>query len=211
LKIATRENSLSKDKLIFKNKTLCWRQSVWCGWRRVSFSMSKQDPIGDDRWYAVQCLARREAYAAENLKVQQFKAFNPFFLKTVRHARQFRTVKQALFPGYLFVALDLKKDRWRSVNGTMGVSRLIMGGEYPQPVPRGVVEEIIAKLDEMDVWRLNPRLQVGSNARVVSGPFTDILGQILTLNETGRARVLLEIMSGKIVVEIDQSKLQLAG
>jgi transcription elongation factor/antiterminator RfaH len=164
----------------------------------------------DDRWYVVQCLARREAYAGRNLQAQHFQTFHPCFLKSVRHARQFRTVKQALFPGYLFVLLDLKKDRWRSVNGTFGVSRLVMGGDYPQPVPRGVVEKLIDNLDETGVLSLKNRLRAGEKARVVSGPFSDIFGEIVSLDGRGRARILLEIMSGKIIVEVDQEKLQCA-
>jgi transcription elongation factor/antiterminator RfaH len=164
--------------------------------------------LDGERWYLVQCLARREGYAAHNLEAQNFRIFHPYFLKTVRHARQFRVVRQTLFPGYLFVILDLEKDRWRSVSGTFGVSRLVMGGEYPQAVPRGVVETIVENLDEKGVLDLKRGLRVGVTAKVVSGPFSDILGEIVSLDDRGRARVLLEIMNGKMIVEIDQAKLQ---
>jgi transcription elongation factor/antiterminator RfaH len=161
-----------------------------------------------ERWYLVQCLARREAFAAHNLEAQGFRVFYPFFMKTVRHARKFRVVRQALFPGYLFVILDLDKDRWRSVNGTLGVSRLVMGQDYPQAVPRGVVEAIVENLDEAGALDMKRGLRPGAKARVVGGPFSDILGEIVALDDRGRARVLLEIMHGKMIVEIDQSKLQ---
>src|SRR5690349_20642365 len=74
------------------------------------------------RWYAVQCLSNREGGAAAHLENQNFPVFLPRRRKTCRHARRIETVLVPFFPGYLFVTLDLSKDRWRSVNGTYGVA-----------------------------------------------------------------------------------------
>ena len=61
---------------------------------------------------------------------------------------------EPIFPRYLFVVLDLDRDRWRSVNGTFGVARLVMmAGDRPQPAPHGVVEALVALADGRDVLR----------------------------------------------------------
>src|SRR5579884_4013707 len=91
------------------------------------------------RWYAVQCLSHREMAAASHLQNQEFQVFFPRRRKIRRHARKTESVLVAFFPGYLFVSLDLSRHRWRSVNGTYGVAGLVMRGEYPAPVPTGVV------------------------------------------------------------------------
>jgi transcription antitermination factor NusG len=57
-------------------------------------------------------------------------------LKTVRHARKVRAALGAYFPAYLFVRFDLTKDRWRSVNGTLGVSRLVGSENRPTAIER---------------------------------------------------------------------------
>ena len=76
------------------------------------------------------------------------------FEKTIRHARQLRTVQAPLFPGYLFVILDLERDRWLSVRSTFGVSRLITTQDgRPIPVPGGIVESLIER-SEANVTRL---------------------------------------------------------
>jgi transcription antitermination factor NusG len=59
----------------------------------------------------------------------------PKRVKTIRHARKLTNVTAPLFPGYIFVQLDLTRDRWRSVNGTFGIASLIMQGERPHAVP----------------------------------------------------------------------------
>ena len=50
-----------------------------------------------------------------------------------------------LFPGYIFVELDLDRSAWRSITGTFGVVQLVSTGERPAPVPAGVFEEITAR------------------------------------------------------------------
>ena len=164
-------------------------------------------PMFSKSWYVVQCLARREKYAQLNLNLQDFNTFYPYFFKSVRHARKTRTVQQALFPGYLFIQLDLNKDRWRSVNGTFGVSKLIMNGERPSVVPSGIVDNLIQHTDEKGSVRLDDGLKVGQKVKIVSGPMNDLIGELLTLDDSGRVRVLLEIMSGKIVVTLNRSTL----
>lgn len=162
------------------------------------------------RWYVAQTLARRETGAACHLERQGFRVFLPKLMKTVRHARQLRMAPAAVFPGYVFVALDLSRDRWRSVNGTVNVSRLIMGRDTPLPVPAGVVETLMAYRDERGFCRLDRDLQPGQAVRVIAGPFAQVLGRIAALDDRGRARVLLEIMGGGVMTTLERSALERA-
>jgi transcriptional antiterminator RfaH len=83
-----------------------------------------------------------------HLSRQGFRSFLPRYLKTVRHARKLRTVNAPIFPRYLFVALNLERDRWRSVNGTTGITNLFMAHDRPVPVPDGIVETLIRSADK---------------------------------------------------------------
>ncbi len=77
---------------------------------------------GRRRCYLLRALVGRELVAEGQLRRQEFSTFLPKQMKTVRHARRLRVTLSAFFPGYLFVRLDLARDRWRSVNGTLGVA-----------------------------------------------------------------------------------------
>src|ERR1700680_564763 len=92
-----------------------------------------------ERWYAVQTRQYAEMRAQAQLEQQTFRTFLPKRRKTIRHARKLSTVTAAFFPGYLFVLLDLNRDRWRSVNGTFGISTLVMAGDLPCPGPAGLL------------------------------------------------------------------------
>ena len=167
--------------------------------------------LRDERWYVVQALARREPVAKMRLEAQGYRIFLPEMIKTVRHARKMRQARGAVFPGYLFVALNPLKDRWRSINGTIGVARIITANEVPAPVPRGIVESLALYQDNFGICRFDRDLKPGQQVRIVSGPFAQLIGQIASLDGKGRARVLLQIMSNEVVTTLDQSSLELAG
>ena len=93
-----------------------------------------------ERWYVAMTAPRKERIAEINLANQGFRAFLPRQLATRRHADKFRTALAPVFPRYLFVIVDLERARWRSVNGTIGVQRLIADAERPIAVAPGVVE-----------------------------------------------------------------------
>lgn len=164
--------------------------------------------MSDDgtRWYLVKAHTGRELLAAHHLQNQGFATFLPKQLKTVRHARRLRVTLAAFFPGYLFVSLDLGRDRWRSVNGTMGVAHLVSRSERPAPVPRGVVEALMAAADARDVLQ-GPPLRAGQTVRITAGAFADQLAVIDRLDDAGRVRVLLEIVGRQAPVELHRDYL----
>ena len=160
-----------------------------------------------ERWYVAQTLAKREAGAAAQLMAQGFAVFAPRLVKTVRHARKLRTVLAPAFPGYLFVILDLRRDRWRCINGTFGVARMIMGEETPMPVPTGVVESLLGYVDVGAVCRFDRDLVEGQAVRVTVGPFAQAIGELVRLDANDRVRVLLDIMGGKVAATLERSSL----
>ena len=164
-----------------------------------------------ERWFCVQTQPRRELSSDAQLRAQGFRTFVPQIATTIRHARKLSRVRRPLFPNYLFVILDLGKDRWRSVNGTFGVSRMIMAGDQPEPVPENVVETLISFMDEGGVVRFTSTLRVGQTVRVLTGPFANAIGSLERLDANGRVRILLDIMGGRIPATLSAAELAPAG
>jgi len=162
------------------------------------------------RWYLAYSLPNREEHALNQLMNQKITGFLPKILKSVRHARRIQTKLVAYFPRYLFVQLDLSRDRWRSVNGTLGVAYLVGPGDFPQPVPVGVVETLLSYSDHRGVITLG-EFQKGQRVRMTAGPFAEQIGVLDRLDATGRVRVLLEIMGGLTPVEARRDYLVAAG
>jgi transcription antitermination factor NusG len=166
-----------------------------------------------ERWFAVQSRPHREAVAVAQLHNQGFRVFLPLRSKTWRHARRIETRFVPFFPSYLFVALDLDRDRWRSVNGTFGVQRLVMAGDdsRPVPLPRGFIEALQGQADDRGYLRLDELLRVGQTVRIVSGPFGDRIGELVHLDDSGRVRLLIELLGGRVPVRLLRGQVLAAG
>lgn len=106
-----------------------------------------------------------------------------------------------MFPRYIFIILDVGRLRWRSVNGTLGVQRLITDGERPLAVARGVVETLIQSSDQRGalIYKADD-LAIGDRVELVAGPFAGSLGVLQRLDGAGRVQVLLELLGGAVKV-----------
>jgi transcriptional antiterminator RfaH len=92
------------------------------------------------RWFVVQTQVNGEAKAARNLLRQGYEVYLPRYLKRRRHARKVDHVARPLFPRYMFVAIEMATQRWRSIRSAFGVSHCIR--------PATSIEEGIARLAE---------------------------------------------------------------
>ena len=162
------------------------------------------------RWYVVQTRPRDESTALFHLKRQGFEGYLPRFLKRRRHARRVDMKAEPLFPGYLFVALDLAAVRWRSIHGTVGVSRLICHGETPAPVPVGLVEQIQGREDDRGwiVLHLEQALKKGQKVEISDGPFSDLTGIFEGLDSKERVIVLLNLLGREVRARIPSGWIQ---
>ena len=158
-----------------------------------------------ERWFVARVHPNRENSAQFNLDRLGFRSFAPRVRRTVRHARKTRNVLSPLFPGYIFLILDLSRDRWRAVNSTFGVASLIMGAEQPMPVPCGVVEALVIT-ENSELVRTDNDLEIGQKVRILSGPFADALCRLVHLDDRGRVRVLLELMGTEVTAQLDRAR-----
>jgi transcription elongation factor/antiterminator RfaH len=164
-------------------------------------------PRGAGHWYAVAVLPHSDALAHEQLARQGFLVFAPTFKRTVRHARQFRTRVAPLFPGYMFVQLNLGQTRWRAVNGTRGVRGLVTAGERPARVPDAVIAALMAEAGEGAQVGLAP----GAKLEIVAGPFAGLVARLEGLDGSARVAVLMEVIgSAPVTVSLPRNAVRVA-
>ncbi|MGP8124011.1 MAG: transcription termination/antitermination protein NusG [Xanthobacteraceae bacterium] len=159
----------------------------------------------ETRWYVVQTQVNSEAKAALNLQRQGYEIYLPRYLKRRRHARKVDVTAKPLFPRYMFVAIDTATQRWRSIQSTFGVARLVSNGDEPAPVPDGVVRAIRAREDDKGFVALDTRPAVapGDKVRVLAGAFMDSAGLFNGLADHDRVSILLDMLGRKVRVLLD--------
>jgi transcriptional antiterminator RfaH len=152
-------------------------------------------------WFVVQTQPNAESKAKRHLLNQGFTVYLPLYRRRVRHARRNEIVLRPLFPSYLFVQLDSEQQRWRSINGTIGVRRILSDGDAPRYVPDKIIDEIVARQDETGAVKLSPPIFApGQAVRLLDGPFADVSGLFEEVRDQNRVVLLLSLLGRKVRV-----------
>lgn len=165
------------------------------------------------RWYVVEALPRSEERAVLNLQRQGMRVYLPRYRRKRRHARRVELVPAPLFPGYLFVALDMETAPWRRVNGTFGCRQLVCDGEKPAPLPRGVVRALRSREDAEGFVELGlpaDAFRSGDKVRITDGPLAERMGLVETVSDAQRVVLLLDMLGRRVRVQLDSGLISAA-
>jgi transcriptional antiterminator RfaH len=156
-------------------------------------------------WYVVQTQVNGEVKAAQNLLRQGYEIYLPRYLKRRRHARKIDFVARPLFPRYMFVAVDMATQRWRSIRSTFGVAHIVANGDEPAVVPDHVVPALKAREDAKGFVNMDARLSLsrGDRVRVLAGAFMDTAGLFDGMGDHDRVAILLDMLGRKVRVLLD--------
>jgi transcriptional antiterminator NusG len=116
-----------------------------------------------------------------------------------------KTSSRMIFPGYIFVNMDLNDDTWHIVKSTPKVTGFVGDATKPEPVPESEVRGITDQMAE-GAARPKPKVlfEVGENVKVVDGPFADFNGTVEEVKaDKGKLRVLISIFGRATPVELD--------
>ena len=145
-------------------------------------------------WYVVHTKARQELLAAGLLEQHLAAAV---LLPQVRQRSRGQLRTAPLFPGYLFVEMDLEQIEASAVNNTPGVIRLVAFGGVPKPVPGRVIQALQARLAELEAQGGLPQhpFHVGDRVRLKEGPLAGLEAVFVgPMRPAERVRVLLEFL-----------------
>lgn len=154
-------------------------------------------------WYVLQTKTKQERLAINNLDEQGFETYLPLY----KRRRRDKWLISPLFPGYLFIKLDLRDMNWKSVNGTCGVKRIMcMDPEMPSPVPREIMEVLMQTEFVEDLEKV---FIPGDKLKISEGMFRGHIGTCETSSHK-RVTLLLNILGGERRVQIDATKVVMA-
>ena len=165
-----------------------------------------------NRWVVVRTKPRQEKTAAHHLAQRAVAPYCPLFLQPPWHLRAPRG-PVPLFPGYIFVSLD-PTEQMSAVRYCPGVLAPVTFGGELATVDQGLIDAIRAR-EGLRGYALPTEQEEGipdgSTVRIMSGPFEGIEGVFNgTLRGGQRAKVLLSLLRGRQLVEVDTHALALA-
>lgn len=163
-------------------------------------------------WFIVRAKPKREGHAQSSLELRDLTVFLPRILELGHDGSVPSKRRPApLFPGYLFVQMDLPLDYHRVI-WAPGVKDLLCLGNGPVAVPDQVIEEIRARCDNGGVVRVRPTAwRPGDRLEIPKGPFEGLVATVLTVMP-GRKRIklLIEFLARQTSIEMPLRDLQSA-
>jgi len=119
--------------------------------------------------------------------------------------------KKKLYPGYVFVQLDLNPEMIMDIRAMSNVSGFPpMNQGDPKPLTDTEIGRLKGQADGSDKAKIvRVPYSVGQTVRVIEGPFNNFTGVVESINpERGRVRVIFTIFGRKAPVEIDFSQVR---
>lgn len=119
--------------------------------------------------------------------------------------------KKKLYPGYVFVQLDLSPEMIMDIRSMSNVSGFPpMNQGKPVPLTDDEINRLKGQADGSGKTKIvRVPYSVGQTVRVIEGPFNNFTGVVESINpERGRVRVIFTIFGRKAPVEIDFSQVR---
>lgn len=161
----------------------------------------------EPRWYAAYTSANHERRVATQLGERAVEHFLPQYESVRRWKDRTMKLQLPLFPGYIFVRLDVR-ERLRVLQ-IPGVSRLVgFGGGLPTALPDEEIDALRRSLAEGLKPEPHPYLKAGRRMRVKAGPLQGMKGILVRKKNGSRIVISIDVILRSMAVEIDHADLE---
>ena len=163
-----------------------------------------------NHWYLIQFKPNSHRLAERNLQRQGFETFLPMQKITRRKASRFVSDLKPLFPGYMFVSVNSELAPWRSINSTIGVSKLVSFEEKLKPLPLQLISGLMLRCDASGTLLPPKSLNEGDSVEMLTGPFANFIATVDTIDPEQRIWVLMDFMGQKTRMQVAADHLQIS-
>ena len=155
------------------------------------------------RWYVAYVCSRHEKQVARQLEERRVSCFLPVYRSVRRWKDRRKELELVLFPGYVFVQLDLK-DRLRVLQ-VPSVVRFVSINGHPAPLLDAEIESLNNGLANGVLAEPHPYLKVGRHVRVKNGPLAGAEGILVRRKDKFRVVLSIDLIMRSIAVEVDEA------
>lgn len=174
--------------------------------------MAKQAINQGRRWYVIHTYSGYEENVAQSLRQRiesmdmEDKIFNvlvPIEKKIKIKNGKRKTVEEKIFPGYVLVEMVVNDDSWYVVRNTPNVTGFIGTGTIPTPLGDHEVKELQKRMG-VEEPKFQIDVTVNSPVKITDGPFKNLEGKIVNIDEAkGKVKVLVSMFGRETPVELD--------
>ena len=120
-----------------------------------------------------------------------------------------RTVRRKIYPGYVFVEMEVNDRSWYVVRNTPGVTGFVGSATKPVPLEPQEVRRILKSQGIEKEVLPQISVEIGEQVRIISGPFDNFYATITEINnEKGTLKGLIDMFGRETSVEVDYSQIE---
>ena len=148
-------------------------------------------------WYLIITKPRQENVAIKNLENQEYSTYCP----TVK----IKNNNVVLFPGYIFIHLDKKRENWSPIRSTKGVLNFVRFGLNFAQAPDTVIEFLKANelINKEKLINLN-KFKSGEKVRIIDGVFKNCVAIFKSSKSEERVILLMNLLGQQQTINIKQ-------
>ena len=148
-------------------------------------------------WYLIKTKPRQENVAIKNLENQEYSTYCPTVRINKKHV--------VLFPGYIFIHLDKKKENWSPIRSTKGVVNFVRFGLDFAQVPDTVIKFLKTNqhINKEKLKNLN-RFKSGDKVQITDGVFKNCVAIFTSSKPQERVVLLMNILGQQQSITIKQ-------
>jgi len=116
---------------------------------------------------------------------------------------------QRLFPGYVFVSMDLDSDSYTDVRSVPKVLGFLGCKKKPESVSEEKINSILKKIENNEFDQQNKTFEIGDVVRVTEGSFESFTGTVEGRdNDKNILKISISIFGRPTIIDIDVTKIE---
>lgn len=169
------------------------------------------------RWYIVHTYSGHENKVKVNLekRIEYMNMGEKIFRvevpqKTVTQVKggKKQEREEKIFPGYVLVEMIMDDDSWYVVRHTAGVTKFVGSAKRPVAAKDSEIKKIIHR-SQTQTQKIQLDVKVGDKVRIISGPFSDFVGDISEVYpDKAKLRATVSIFGRETPVELEYKQIQ---
>ena len=170
------------------------------------------------RWYIVNTYSGYENKVKVNLekRIEYMNMGEKIFRvevpqKTITQVKAGKKTEkdEKVFPGYVLVEMIMDEDSWYVVRHTAGVTRFVGSAKKPIPARDSEIKKVLGRTSSDAPQRIELDVKVGDKVRIISGPFTEFVGEITEVYpDKAKLRANVSIFGRETPVELEYKQIQ---
>lgn len=170
--------------------------------------MSQKDYDLEPRWYVVHTYSGYENKVKTDLeKMIKNRELQDYFFDIIVPMEEQIEIKDGktktnlkkVFPGYVLVKMIVTEQTWYIVRNTRGVTGFVGSGTDPIPLTDSEIRKM-----GFDIQSFNINYEVNDQIRVITGPFENFTGTVISINkEKHKVKVMISMFGRETPVDVD--------